>query len=63
MWGSLRTAGIATAVDEHDGASVLAGWDPDATWWLNLDTIHIDDGPTQWCRTDDYRWTPTSRTS
>lgn len=31
--GYLRAAGIAIPVD-GDRASVLAGWDPDATCWL-----------------------------
>ncbi|MFW0786365.1 hypothetical protein AAFP35_17815 [Gordonia sp. CPCC 206044] len=58
VWGYLETAGIAVPIDDRGGAAVLAGWDPDATWWLNLDAIHIEDVPTQW-RRDDQRWLQT----
>ena len=54
----LATAGRALAVPGTDARTVLAGWDPDATWWL---TQLFDLGePTRWRRLDDEppRWTP-----
>ena len=56
VWGYLQTAGIAIPIDDHDAATVLAGWDPDATWWLNLAVIDIHDVPALWRRHDDH-WT------
>ena len=44
--GYLTTAGIAIPVG--DGAStMLAGWDPDATWWLT-DVLSLAGAPQDW---------------
>ena len=56
--GHLSTAGRALPVPGTDASTVLAGWDPDASWWL---TDLFDLGqPTRWRRQDDEppRWTP-----
>lgn len=53
--GYLTTPGIAVPLQNNDGATVLAGFDPDTTWWLNVDAVHIEDEPTLW-RVDDERW-------
>ncbi|MFI6431545.1 hypothetical protein [Rhodococcus oryzae] len=62
MIGYLTTPGIAIPLAARAGATVLAGWDPDATFWLGNDLITIDndpadwhlapDGPTEWRRTE-----------
>ena len=55
--GYLPTAGIA--IPAGDGAyTMLAGWDPDATWWLN-DVLSLTSPPEDW-REDDqapFGWT------
>jgi hypothetical protein len=55
--GYLTTAGLPIAVG--GGAyTMLAGWDPDATWWLN-DVLSFTSPPHNW-RQDDHkpsRWT------
>ena len=55
--GYLTTAGIAILVG--DGAcTMLAGWDPDATWWLT-DALSSTSQSEDW-RTDDqapFGWT------
>jgi hypothetical protein len=52
--GYLTTAG--RALDVVDGrATVLAGWDPDATFWLN-DVLRFGEPPTQWRRDQDGDW-------
>lgn len=56
--GYLSTPGIAIPLLAHPGATVLAGWDPDATFWLRHDHITIDDDPTEWRRTPDEPWAP-----
>jgi hypothetical protein len=57
--GYLTTAGIALRADGGAG-TVLAGWDPDATWWLNdvlsftgpaEDWRVASHGPMRWART------------
>ena len=49
--GYLTTAG--TAIPAGDGArTMLAGWDPDATWWLN-DVLSHTSPPEDW-REDDH---------
>lgn len=49
--GYLATAGHAIPVGD-DIASVLAGWDPDQTWWLT--TVSMDEASAQrWARSDD----------
>ncbi|SDO05101.1 hypothetical protein SAMN05660199_01213 [Klenkia soli] len=53
------TAGRALDVPGSTAATVLAGWDPDATWWLT-DCVESGD-PTDWVRTDEDppdRWVP-----
>ncbi|MDQ1739188.1 MAG: hypothetical protein QOE53_840 [Pseudonocardiales bacterium] len=52
--GYLTTAGRALPVGE-DIATVLAGWPPDATFWL-ADVLRVMGGPTSW-RWDGDRWT------
>ncbi|WP_185981586.1 hypothetical protein [Skermania sp. ID1734] len=39
------------------GATVLGGWDPDATFWLRDDHIIVEDNPTEWRLTSGGRWT------
>jgi hypothetical protein len=55
----LGTAGRAVDVPGTTAATVLAGWDPDATWWL---TDVVESGhPTDWVRTEEdppNRWRP-----
>lgn len=54
--GYLTTAGRALAVDA-DTATVLAGWPPDATFWL-ADALRVTGGLTPWRRDrDTNRWT------
>lgn len=59
--GYLTTAGIA--IPAGDGAcTMLAGWDPDATWWLN-DVLSLTSPPEDW-REDDqapFGWTRTQQ--
>lgn len=51
-------AGRALAVDE-DRATVIAGWDPDTTYWFTNTLILEDEPPQHWAPDDDYRWQPT----
>jgi hypothetical protein len=52
--GYLATAGIAIPVG--DGAcTMLAGWDPDATWWIN-DVISFVGPPQDWRKDDRAPW-------
>jgi len=57
--GQLAEAGIA--IPAGDGAcTMLAGWDPDATWWLN-DVLSLTSPPEDW-REDNqapFGWTRT----
>jgi hypothetical protein len=54
--GYLTTAGRAVPVDE-DTATVLAGWPPDATFWL-ADVLRVASPPTTWRRDrDTLTWT------
>ena len=54
--GYLTTAGRALAVAE-DTATVLAGWPPDATFWL-ADVLRVTGGPMSWRRdVDTLAWT------
>jgi hypothetical protein len=55
MWGYLTTPGLAIPVD--GGATVLAGWDPDATYWLHPEIIEYTGHVMQW-RMDGERWMP-----
>ena len=54
--GYLSTAGRALAVRGTRARTVLAGWHPDATWWLT-DVRDVGE-PTDWRRRDDEppRW-------
>lgn len=52
--GYLSTAGRAVPVTE-DTATVLAGWDPDQTYWLT--DVRLTDDARRWVRQDDHRWT------
>ncbi|MCX2754564.1 MULTISPECIES: hypothetical protein [unclassified Gordonia (in: high G+C Gram-positive bacteria)] len=56
--GYLTSAGIEIPLPERDGATVLAGWGPDVTWWLDPGSIRIDDVPVLWRRDDEW-WVPT----
>lgn len=52
--GYLATAG--RAIDVLDGATVLAGWAPDASSWLT-DAMTIDEQPERWRRVGDmHEW-------
>ena len=52
--GYLSTAGRAVRVSDDFG-SVIAGWDPDATWWLT--DLTIDEGSRHdWTYDDDAGW-------
>lgn len=44
--GYLTTAGVAIPVG-NDTCTMLAGWDPDATWWLN-DVLSCTSPPEDW---------------
>jgi hypothetical protein len=59
--GYLSTAGRALPVDlpGAPARTLLAGWDPDATWWL-ADVLAEPGEPTDWRRRDDEptRWEP-----
>ncbi|HET8994297.1 MAG TPA: hypothetical protein VFN32_10895 [Rhodococcus sp. (in: high G+C Gram-positive bacteria)] len=58
--GYLTTPGLAIPLIARSGASVLAGWDPDATFWLDPRLVRADGGSVEWCRTQDTPWAPTS---
>jgi hypothetical protein len=54
--GYLSTAGRALHAEDFD--TVLAGWDPDETWWLT-DAVTPDGPRTRWCLDDEslpIRW-------
>lgn len=56
--GYLTTATMA--IDVEDKASMIAGWSPDTTWWLN-DTTRAVTEPTRWRPThdgDQLPWMP-----
>ncbi|WP_069163409.1 hypothetical protein [Nocardia altamirensis] len=48
--GYLTTPG--RAIDVAGGATVLAGWDPDLTYWLRRDRFVLVDDPVEWRRID-----------
>ncbi|QZS56051.1 hypothetical protein [Rhodococcus opacus] len=54
LHGYLTTPGLAIPLADNNGATVLAGWNPDATWWLNNDVAHVDDEPALWRWCDDH---------
>ncbi|MDI9913767.1 hypothetical protein [Rhodococcus sp. IEGM 1379] len=62
MVGYLTTPGIAIPLTEHSGATVLAGWNPDVTYWLCSDFITIGDTMTEWRRSLDGPWVEASST-
>jgi hypothetical protein len=50
--GYLSTAGVAVPVPAGGQArTLLAGWDPDATWWLT-DALSLDGPPADWAADD-----------
>ncbi len=55
--GYLSTPGIAIPLGDNDCATVLAGWNPDATRWLDLAAIAVDGDPVEWSWDGD-RWLP-----
>jgi len=57
--GYLTTAGRALAVG--DDRTMLAGWDPDATYWL-ADVLAGVGGPVRWKISPDDRWSAVSGT-
>jgi hypothetical protein len=62
--GYLTTAGTAVPAGADDGTrTLLAGWDPDATWWLT-DSLALDGSPEAWAAEDSTgnatRWHRTS---
>jgi hypothetical protein len=54
VWGWLTTAGRPVAVD--GAASLLAGWSPDATFWLT-DCLELVGDPVDYVRRD-QSWQP-----
>ncbi len=54
MIGYLTTPGTVIPLAERPGATLLAGWDPDATFWLCDDLLSVDGEATEWRRRDDY---------
>ena len=46
MMAYLTTPGVAIPLSANAGATVLAGWNPDATFWLRSNNITVDDDPT-----------------
>jgi hypothetical protein len=52
----LQTAGAVVPVDD-EWASLIAGWDPDATYWFRPDVLEIhDDEPTGWEHVERSEW-------
>jgi hypothetical protein len=49
--GYLTTAGVAVPVPDGEARTLLAGWDPDATWWLT-DALSPDGPPEDWAADD-----------
>lgn len=57
--GYLSTAGIGLTLPfDSSCATVLAGWDPDGTWWLNREAVRIDDQSSLWRQLDAQQWSP-----
>lgn len=50
--GYLTTATRAVILADGESATVLAGWNPDQTWWLS-DVLAVSSSPHLWRRTDD----------
>jgi hypothetical protein len=55
MWGYLTTPGMA--IPTTGGATMLAGWNPDTTYWLHPELVTYADEPAQW-RLVDHQWQP-----
>ncbi|WP_137723775.1 hypothetical protein [Prescottella subtropica] len=55
--GYLTTPGIAIPLAHRDGATLLAGWDPDVTYWLRDGGLRVDRAPTDWSRSGGRPWT------
>ena len=54
----LQTAGAVVPVEE-DSASLIAGWNPDETWWFRPDILDIhDEQRVAWHRVDGAQWRP-----
>lgn len=53
--GYLSTAGRAVPVAD-DWAGVLAGWDPDTTYWLTDDAVRLTDEQSDWWVDDRREW-------
>ncbi len=51
--GYLTTATRALPLAGGEGATVLAGWDPDQTWWLNDMLAATNAGPEWWRNAND----------
>ncbi|MDV2474785.1 hypothetical protein F8M49_03905 [Rhodococcus zopfii] len=60
--GYLTTPGLPIPLTARSGASVLAGWDPDATFWLDPRLVRVGGRPVEWCRTRDTLWAPRPET-
>lgn len=52
----LTTPGNAIPLTHRPGSTVLAGWNPDATFWLRGDRLSVEDDPVQWLRSREGRW-------
>jgi hypothetical protein len=63
LGGYLSAAGVAIPIDDSPGtASMIAGWNPDETYWFSSD-IAYDSQYTRWALRDtgnDMVWKPTS---
>ena len=55
MWGYLTTPGMA--IPAAGGATVLAGWNPDTTYWLRPELVSYKEEPSHWLQVDE-RWLP-----
>lgn len=54
--GYLPTPGVAITLPSGAGATALAGWDPDATFWLRDDALTVVDEPVEWHVSPDCGW-------
>ncbi|MGS0688371.1 hypothetical protein ACVBEQ_25010 [Nakamurella sp. GG22] len=52
--GYLTTATRALQLAHGKSATMLAGWNPDETWWLTDVLAQTTTGPERWHRTDDF---------
>lgn len=52
----LQVAGLAVPI-EADSASLIAGWDPDATWWFRPEVIDVrDEASIAWHSAGGVEW-------